>query len=191
MDSGAWRSTVPGVAKGWTWLSDFTFLSKVGLQTADASRHFAFCDDVGWVHQRPWPSGFQVQERNILPRPLMSHKATWFALDKGGGSEVRRTVLFAFFPWCGGCDNSGQNEWPSAWILSDQDARNMLVDKEHEQEINWLCKPTESFRHLSLLQHSLAYPDYVICVVQRKMKIQRPLLKKKIIQHFKTVTAKH
>lgn len=54
----------------------------------------------------------------------------------------------------------------------------MLVDKEHEQEINWLCKPTESFRHLSLLQHSLAYPDYVICVVQRKMKIQRPLLKK-------------
>lgn len=55
----------------------------------------------------------------------------------------------------------------------------MLVGKGHEQEINWLCKPTGSFRNLLLLQHSLAYPDYVICVVQRKMKIQNPLLKKK------------
>ena len=25
MDEGDWQATVPGVAKNWTWLSDFTF----------------------------------------------------------------------------------------------------------------------------------------------------------------------
>ena len=39
------------------------------------------------------------------------------------------TVLLPFFPRCGEGDSSGPNEGPSTWILSDQDARNMLVDE--------------------------------------------------------------
>lgn len=121
---------------------------------------------------RPWPSGFQVQEgtsstwRHTRPHNLLQIK---------GWTEVTSTEFTTFFPWCGDCDSSGQNEWLSTWIWwpgCTESLRPVLSKK-----LSWLCKRTETFRNLLSLQHSLAYPDNVIRVVQCRIKIQNPLKK--------------
>ena len=50
MDRGVWYATVPGVAKSWTWLSDFTFPYKQYIRLQWKSRQYARTG--GWNKQR-------------------------------------------------------------------------------------------------------------------------------------------
>ena len=56
MDGGAWQATVHGVAKSWTWLSDFTFIEKYYLLNVIYYLWFLeWCSKITKVFLKRWP----------------------------------------------------------------------------------------------------------------------------------------
>ena len=88
MDGGAWWATVYGVAKSWTWLSDFTFtLHFHALEKEMATHSSTLAWKIPWTEE---PGGLQSMGSQRVRHDwatslysLFSGTIDWFQIGKG------------------------------------------------------------------------------------------------------------